>query len=191
MHRFKIALAVIGTGLTLAFSAGAQDLTNAPATLIENFELQTGTVMVKASTPVNSVTVGGGAITINAKESTDVNHGQKLYGITIGWNGGANPPAATIPKGYLVVDYDELDSLINGINYISNITYEVTSMPTFEVSYTTKSGIRIIAHSDRKQGGINAYLQLGDWPRIKLNSDQLGQLKTVIVQAKAALDAIK
>ncbi len=191
MRHFKIILAGIGTGLVLALSAVAQDFTNAPATLIENFELQTGTVIVKASNPINTVTVGNGAITIRTKESTDVNHGQKLYGITIGWNGGANPPSAQLPRGFLVVDYDELDSLISGINYISNITYEVTSMPTFEASYTTKSGVRIIAHSDRKQGGINAYLQLGDWAKIQLNSDQLTQLKTVITQAKASLDALK
>jgi hypothetical protein len=191
MHSLKTVFTGIGAVL-LAFPAIAQDTaTNAPATVIENFEQQTDTVIVKSSNPIGTIIIGSGVLSVRAKESNDVNHSQKIYGIAIGWNGGNSQPGNPFSKGFLVVDYDELDSFISGINYISNVTYDVTSMPTFEVSFTTRSGIRIIAHSDRRQGGINAFLQLADWQKIQLNSDQLAQLKSLVSQAKSSLDAIK
>ncbi len=191
MRHFKIILAGMGACILLSFHAGAQDATtNTPATIIENFELQTGTVIVKGFNLVGTITLGNGVISVRAKESNDVNHGQKVYGIAIGWSG-ASPNVGGISKGFMAVDYDELESFISGINYICNVTYDVTPMSGFEASYATKSGLRIIAHSDRRQGGINAFLQFGDWQRIQLNSDQLAQLKSLVSQAKTSLDALK
>jgi hypothetical protein len=193
MRRFKIVLAGLAVGCSLALSAVAQELvcvTNAPATIIENFELQTGTVIVKGFNLVGTITIGSGVISVRTKESNDVNHGQKVYGLALGWSG-ATQSGGLIPKNFMAVDYDELESFINGISYVSNVTYDVTSMSGFEASYLTKSGVRVSAHSDRRQGGINVFLQFGDWQRVQLNSDQLAQLKSLIVQAKASLDAIK
>ena len=90
-----------------------------------------------------------------------------------------------------MVDGDELDSLVNSMDYIEKITYDVTPLTGFEASYATRSGLRFIAHSDRRQGGIQMFIQFGDTSRIQLNSTQLTLLRNVITQAKAALDVIK
>ena len=189
-----ITLVCIGAGLLLAFSAGAQT-TNTPATNIENLEQQTGTVIVKGFSVVGSVAIGNATITVRNKVSRDIGHGRITYAIAVGFSGsstdGGSPPDSLIPKKTLVVDGDELDSLVNSMDYIEKITYDVTPLTGFEASYATRSGLRFIAHSDRRQGGIQMFIQFGDTSRIQLNSTQLTLLRNLITQAKAALDVIK
>jgi len=91
----------------------------------------------------------------------------------------------------LMVDYDELDSLASGIDYISKVTWGVTQLNSFEASYTTRSGFRVIAHSDRRQEMVNTFIEFGDGPRIPATVDQLAQLHSLVTQAKASLDALK
>jgi|GEM_PF-962346 len=192
MSRFKIILAGIGASLLLAVASHAQT-TNVPATLIETFEKQTDTVIVKGFSTVGSFYVNDATITVRSKESTDTGQGQKAYGIAIDFTGSGSgrSPADFIPKLSMKVDYDELESLAAGIEYLGKISYDVTPLAGFDASYTTKSGLRVIAHSDRRQGGIKTFIQFGDWPKIQLNSDQMTQLRSLIVQAKTSLDSIK
>ena len=121
----KITLACIGVGLLLAFSVGAQT-TNTPATIIENLEQQTGSVIIKGFSVVGSVAIGNATITVRNKVSRDVGHGRVAYGIAVFFSGGSadsgSQPDSSIPKKILVVDGDELDSLVNSMDYIEKIT---------------------------------------------------------------------
>jgi hypothetical protein len=182
MHKFYIILITISC--SLAFACRAQDATNVLKTEIENFEAQTGTVIVKGFGEIGSLTTGAGVISVRCKESIDVGHGLKQYGIAI-------ELAANPPREFFIVDYDEIGSLLSGIDYLSQITYSVTTLPAFEASFTTRSGLRVVAYSAVRQGGIHTYLQFGDAPRISLASDQLAQFQNLIVQAKNSLDALK
>jgi len=165
-------------------TVSAQD-TNALKTGIGVFEARTGAVVIKGFGLVGSISVGTDVISVRSKESTDVNTGRKVYGLAIEIAG--DP----VPRERTLVDYDEIDSLLSGINYLGKITYDVTPLPGFEASYTTRAGLRIVAHSDRKQGGIQTFLQYGDRPRILLSSDQMTQLYGLIGQARDSLDAIR
>ena len=89
------------------------------------------------------------------------------------------------------MDYDELDSLANALDYISKVTWGVTQLNGFEATYKTKSGFRLVAHSDRKDQTVATSIQFGDSPRIPASSDQLLQIRSLISQAKATLDALK
>lgn len=169
---------------SLAMTVCAQDTNNLPKTEIENFELQTGTVIVKGFGEIGSITTGAGVVSVRCKESIDENSGQREYGVSV---------ALTSDQlhGFLVVDYDELDSLIHGLDFLGKITYDVTAMPSFDAKFATKSGLLIAAHSERRQGGIQTFLQFADTPRIPLTSDQFAQFQNLIKQAKASLDALK
>ena len=165
----KIALACMGMGLLFAFPVGAQT-TNPPATIIENLEQQAGTVIVKGFSTVGSVSIGNATITVRNKVSSDVGNGRKTYGLAVGFSSGSansgSQPDSIIQKKFLVVDGDELDSLVSGMDYIGKITYDVTPLTGFEAGYATRSGLRFIARSDRRQGGIQMYIQFGDASRI-------------------------
>ncbi len=190
MRCLKIILAGLGAGWLLAGPAGAQT-TNAPATLIENFEQQTNAVIVKGFSLVGAVSVGDATISVRSKESTDPGKNQKVYGIMVVYSGSGNQPGNFALKNALVVDYDELDSLIGGMDYLAKIGYDVTPLSGFDASYATKSGLRFSAHSERRQGGILMFIRFGDSPKIQLTTEQFNQLHNLIAQAKTALDSIK
>jgi hypothetical protein len=180
----KLHVVLTAAFCSLALTATAQD-TNALKTTIGIFEARTGTVIIKGFGQVGSISVGTDVISVRSRESTDASTGRKAYGLAIEIAG--DP----LPRERTLVDYDEIDSLLGGINYLGKITYDVTPLPGFEASYTTRAGLRIVAHSDRKQGGIQTFLQYGDHPRISITSDQMSQLYGLIGQARDGLNAIK
>lgn len=176
--------AVLISIVALAGTGHAQTVTNAPKTELEVFDSQTGIVIVKGFGQANSVTTGEGTISVRCKESVDITTGHKQYGIEV------ELIQNNQPKDKIIVDYDELDSLLNGIDYLSKISYDVTPLPGFEAVYATKSGLRLVAYSSRRMGGIQTFLQYGDNPRIPLASDQVAQVRDLISQARTALAAL-
>lgn len=180
MRKWLILLiAALGT---LAVAARAQD-TNALKTEIGLFEAQTGVVIIKGFDRVGSITTGAADISVRCKESTSTATGHKDYGIAV-------VLTANQWQGIALVDYDELDALINGMNALGKMTYNVTSLPGFEATFTTKSGLRLIAHGDKREGGIRTFVQYNDGPRILLASDQWTQLTKLIQQAKSTLNSL-
>jgi hypothetical protein len=179
----KIFTVIIVAVCMLAFAARAQD-TNALKTEIGLFESQTGVVIVKGFSQIGSITTGSAVISVRCKESSSDATGHKDYGIAVviemnQW------------RELAIVDYDELDALLNGMDYLSKINYGVTSLPGFEASFTTKSGLELVAYGNKQQGGIRTFLQYNDGPRIPLASDQWTQLVNMIGQAKASLDSLR
>ena len=182
MNKFTIVLAGIICSLTWAGSA--QD-TNSLKTQIGLFENRTGSVVIKAISPVGSVMAGGQEIAVRVKETTDVSVGQTIYGLGVDIAGGPGQ------RDRIYVDDDEIDPLLSAINYLIKIKYDVTTLPSFEASFTTKAGLRVIAHSIRREGSIQHSLQYADGPRILLNTMQLSQLYGLIEQGRKNLEALK
>jgi hypothetical protein len=179
----KFCVVLIAAVCSLAFAARAQD-TNALKTEIGLFESQAGVVIVKGFGQVGSISTGGAVISVRCKESTSAATGHKDYGIAVVID-------LNQQRAVAIVDYDELDALLNGTDYLGKMTYNVTSLPGFEASFATKSGLQLIAHGDKQQGGIRTFLQYDDSPRIPLASDQWTQLVNMIGQAKTMLDSLR
>lgn len=195
MSRNKMALTAAAGLFLFAFQLSAQTYNPPPAqtgilppTYLENFELQTNTVLVRGFSLAGSVALGNYTVVVHANEVNDMTHSQKAYGVVMDLRP-SNSDADTQVEW--VVDYDELDSLANALDYISKVTWGVTQLNGFEASYKTKSGFRLIAHSDRKDQTVATSIQFGDSPRIPASSDQLVQIRSLISQAKATLDALK
>jgi len=170
---------------SFAFASHAQDAaTNAPKTEMEIFEAQTGTVIVKGFGQTGSVTTSAGVISVRCKESANATTGRKEYGLAIEF-------ASSQQREISIVDYDEIDPLLNGMDYLGKITYDVTSLPGFEASFTTRSGLRVVAYSARRQGGIQNFMEFYDGAKILLASDQLAQFQNLIAQAKSSLDSLR
>jgi hypothetical protein len=170
-------------GLLVA-TAPAQD-TNALRTALGVFEAQTGAVIIEGAGPVGSIATGTREISVLSKESTDAATGSKALGLAIVITGNSQL------REKILVDDDELDSLINGINYLIKINYDVTPLPGFEAVYTTKMGLRIIAESVRKEGGVQFFLQYDVHPSISLTSLQMTQLGDLLQQARRTIDSLK
>jgi len=180
----KLSLALLALGCALTFTAAAQD-TNVLKTEIGVFEARTGCVIIKGFEPMGTVNVGAAIIFIGSKESIDISSGKSVYGITVSLGSAPNDRDRTL------VDYDELESLLKSIDYLNKIDYDVTTLPSFEATYSTKTGLRLIAHSIRREGTVQCYIQYDDNARIPLSSIQMKQLYELIEKAKKNLDALR
>ncbi len=182
MRPLSFILIALCAALPLALHA--QDSTNAPATEIENFELQTDAVIVKGVGDIGTLDTPAGTVFVRYKESDNITSGQKQYAIAVGLS-------SNQARGVLFVDYDELDALVRGLEYLSKVTYDITTMPSFDAIFSTRSGLRAAAYSEQRQASIRLYLQFDGAARIPLTPYQFSQFETLINQAKAAIDTAR
>jgi hypothetical protein len=92
-----------------------------------------------------------------------------------------------------LIDYDELDSLLDGLEYLGKLDWSVTSLPDFSAVYTTKGGFRAEARGSRRTGSIEFAVRSTrvNAPKLSLSRDQLGQLRSLIEQARTKLDSMR
>jgi hypothetical protein len=158
-----------------------------PATKLEAFETNTDTVIIKGTAPIGTVQARGGEVSVRCREITDAGTGHRESGIVVdlGLSG--------IGETGMLIDYDELDSLLDGLEYIGKLEWSVTPLPDFQAVYTTKGGFRAAARGSRRTGNIEFDVRNTriDSPRLSLSRDQLGQLRSLVEQAKAKLDSLR
>lgn len=187
-HVSGIFLFTILTAMTSIFTVRAQVIiTNAPKTKLEVFEAQTGMVMIMGEADIGSIAAKTGTVSVRAKESTDSGTGRKEYGIEIKVSSGDQLQDST------VIDYDELDSILGGIDYLGKIDWTVTPLPSFDAVYTTKGDFRFAVYGSKRTGTVQAAVSSNHLIKSKalLSMDQLAQLRVLIAQAKTTLDSIR
>jgi hypothetical protein len=187
--RLMVLFVVVVGGSLLTAPAPAQQ-TNAclpfPATKLEAFETNTDTVIIRATAPIGTVSAHGGGVAVRCREITDAGTGHREKGIVI------DIALDTQLEGTALVDYDELDSLLDGLEYLGKLDWSVTSLPDFSAVYTTKGGFRAEARGSRRTGSIEFAVRSirVNTPRLSLSRDQLGQLRSLIDQARTKLDSL-
>ena len=182
----KFCVVLLAASGFCAGTAPAQ-VTNVPLTKLEVFEAQTGMVMVKGSGQIGSLAVGALNLTVISKESMNVGTGRKQYGLAI--EVGEN----NLLVWKKVVDYDEIDSLVNGLNYLSIIDDKVTALPAFVAGYVTKSGFRVGAFTSQRRGAIQLFLQdyTTNSAKILVTPTQLAQFLSLVEEARKNLDSLR
>jgi hypothetical protein len=158
-----------------------------PQTKLEGFETNTGSVILKATAPIGDVAANAGTLSVRCREITDLGTGRREFGIVIAFGENSQPDEMSL------VDYDELDSLDNALDYLNKVQWSVTSLPMFDAVYTTRGGFRVAAYGSRRTGGIGfAARNIRLYMRpLQLSRDQLGQLRSLLDQARTKLDALR
>ena len=190
MRRFTAILVAVAGALLLTGMARAQETNTClpfPATKLEAFETNTDTVIIKATAPIGTVPAHSGAVSVRCREITDAGTGRRESGIIVDIAFGGQLEAM------MLIDYDELDSLLDGMDYLGKLDWSVTSLPDFSAAYTTKGGFRADAHGSRRTGNIEFAVRSlrVSAPRLGLSRDQLGQLRSLIEQARTKLDSLR
>lgn len=180
LTRFLLAAVL----LALTGTAPAQD-TNALKTTLGVFEAQTGIILIRGSGFIGSFAAGPAEISVMIKETTDVDTGGKAYGLALEITGNQ------MLREKILIDDDEVAALLNGLNYLAKVNADVTSLPAFDASYTTRAGLRIIADSIRREGGVQFFVKYDVQPRLPLSAVQMTQFTDLIVLARKNLDALK
>ena len=192
MKQKALITAVSVFALFTAF-VSAQDASSAqkePKTKLEAFEAKTGTVLIKGIQEMGSV-AGIGSVSVDCREFTDANTGRKEYGITIEVKE-ATENARFERKETTLIDYDEIDSLLKGLDYIAKVDNSATALTSFEAIYKTKGDLRVATFSGGREK-VQAAIQSG---RIRtatafLSLDQLAKFRVLIASAKTKLDSIR
>jgi hypothetical protein len=158
-----------------------------PATKLEAFETNTDTVIIRATAPIGTVTAHGGGVAVRCREITDAGTGRRERGVIIDIAFDAQL------EGTALIDHDELDSLLDGLEYLGKLDWSVTSLPDFSAVYTTKGGFRAEARGSKRTGSIEFTVRSTrvNAPKLSLSRDQLGQLRSLIDQARAKLDSLR
>ena len=158
----------------------------APKTKLEAFESRTGSVLIKGFADTGMV-VGNGSVEISVREFTDATSGKREYGIVIEVKG----MDRTDRKTRALIDYDELDGLVKGIDYVRKIDRSITKLENFEAIYSTRDGVKITVFSSTG-GKIEAAVETGRFSGSAFFSLQkLDELRGLIAKAKLKIDSLK
>ena len=102
-----------------------------PKTKLEAFESGTGAVIVHGYTDVGKLTGAyGGFITAQSIELTDESNGRRAFGISITLNGNEH-----------YIDYNEIDPLLRGIDFMARADANATHLANFRADHKTVSGL--------------------------------------------------
>ncbi len=182
----KTILIAVGCGLLLAGAARAQT-TNAPRTELDLFEAGTGTVIVRGSADLGAVTTAAGTVSVRCRESVEAGSGRKLQGLAVTLTGPDQQSDTTI------IDYAEMDSLLSGLDVLSQANWSLTSLPSFDAVFTTRDGLQAAVYSSQKRPGtIGASLKSSRTVRVRISlaPEEFALFRGVIQQAKTKLDAL-
>ena len=186
MKKHIITLILISASLASAQSAQSQEKEQ-PKTKLEAFAAETGAVIIKGYTDIGKV-AGMGAVEVDCREFTNAQSGLKSYGMVIN----VKEYGRLERENNSFIDFDEIPSLISGIDYISKINKDVTKLQNFEATYTTKGDFAITVFNNAK-GEISIAVKSGRIGRASayLTMQQIDQLRSLIVSAKEKIESIR
>ena len=110
---------------TLAQQAGKK--TEEAKTKLETFQAKTGSVVIKSYSSIGSVTGRLGEIAVDALELRDATSGLRVLGITIN----VKEAGRLEREDTSFIDYDEIESLVKGIDYVAKVTGPTETLSNF------------------------------------------------------------
>jgi hypothetical protein len=185
IQRLAFAILLISPLYSAAQTAAPQPAAT-PSTKLESFSSKTGIVIIKGFTTVGKAK-GRGVVTVEAREFRDGTSPQQgAYGVAIE----VKESGRLERESRSFIDYDEIDSLVKGIDYIAKIGKSVTQFNDFEAQYRTKGDFSITVFSD-SSGGLSLSVDSGRIGRTSafLEMSELSNLKALILEAKRVIDA--
>jgi hypothetical protein len=161
-----------------------------PSTKLEALDAQVGSVIVKNFTYIGAVSGFSGIVMVTSYEFIDAQTGRKDYGIGIELREtGRSEREGREARTY--VDYDEIDALIRGIDYISRIERS-TSLENFEAQFRTRGELQVSSFL-RPNGALQSEVSIGFFRRaaITISLGKLADFRKLVTDAKTTLDKIK
>jgi hypothetical protein len=164
----KVAIYTMIIGMGLPASSVAQGCveTVEPPTKLEAFMATEGAVVIRGSSRVGVVRgEPGSLVAVASQELTNARSAERVYGITVEVRKIGDPEQNQIAY----VDFDEMPSLLGGLEYLAKVDKSATSLDQFTAEYRTKgdlvvsttSGSTKVAVSTGAPGAATAVLEFG------------------------------
>jgi hypothetical protein len=176
---------LIAVGYSQAQSATQQAV---PKTKLEAFEAQEGAVLIRGFTQIGDLRGAyGGLIAVKSQEFTNATTGRKEYGITID----VKETGRLEREDRAFIDYEEIPSLIKGIDYISKVDKCSTKLDNYQADYRTKGDFQISKFSASGEDMFSVSSGRIGRTSVYLKSTDMTKFRDLIGRAKAKLDSIK
>ena len=169
---FSVAfLSLAVPALSLAQPTGEAEK---PKTKLEAFVGQDGVVIIRGFSKVGEVKGQyGSLLVVESKEFTNAGTGKREHGITV-----EVKESGRLERSHTsYVDFDEIPSLLKGLEYIGKVDKSSTALDQFQADYRTKGDLVVstfsaeggtkVAVSSGMIGRTSAYLAFADLERIR------------------------
>ena len=160
-----------------------------PKTKLETFQQRIGVVITKGFSRIGTATgTDGSSIEVETRELRDAESGAKEYGIAIEVRDDSKPEKRRLS----FIDYDELEPLLKGLEYLGRIDSSVTHLTRFEADYRTRGELVIAAFSGRG-GAVTLTISSGIFRKVTavFRLEDMKVIRGLIIEARTQLDAIR
>jgi hypothetical protein len=158
-----------------------------PRNKLEDFDGRMETLLVRGRHVVGTVRAQNGIARVEATEIRDSATGETASGAVV----------TIVPSGSTyddnirsLIDYDEIDALLKGMDAASKASESITRLSHFEVRYRTKGDFEIMVFKQLDNNLVATAIEGGflDRSRLYLSIDDFIKLRWMIAQAKERLD---
>ncbi len=127
-------------------------------------------------------------VRVDALEIRDFGNASRSTGIVVALRESGERPR----EERAFVDYEEIDSLISGIDALAHANETMTKLAGFEARYRTLGDLEIgVFRQTRSGAAVTLSAGICDELTLSLTLDDLAKLRAMILEAKARLDEIK
>jgi hypothetical protein len=187
MRAFLVAIVTVVIGIP-SFGQSPRPEAAAPKTKIEAFEAHVGSVIIRGFSSIGDVSGQfGTSVSVESREYTNASNGKKEYGVLITVSEGGRVERENSSH----IDYDEIESLLRGIDYVVKIKDDVTRMQGFQADYRTKDELVVSTYSS--QSGIQAAVRSGTIGGVRafLTLLDLQKFRELLEIAKANIESVR
>jgi hypothetical protein len=142
-------------------------------TKLEEFSSKTGVVTLVEYTSGTKHSVLGGSFEIQKRKVGSVSRPGSVKGVQVIVNRDRY-------SGTAFIDLDEINDLIEGIEYVMTVTNKITDLKNFEAKFTTVGGLSLTVFN-RNDGSLSSSLQAGSYtvfPKVTELSSLLEDLRS-------------
>lgn len=143
-----------------------------------------GSVIVRGSTPVGSVTGLRGTASVTSWEIVDARTAVRVYGVSVAIRDNERPDDEELAY----VDYEELDPLVAGLDYILKLENTATKLARFEAQYRTRGELSFYRFNTPNGYGTAVSIRERRGPRLVLRPAGLVEFRDLLESAKALID---
>jgi hypothetical protein len=180
-----------GTASTTGASQTVLDSAKATraSTKLQAAGSRTGTILILGFSPIGKINaLYGTSVGIEARELTEPDSQVRVYGLAIHVAEGGTLER----QNTSYVDYDEIQPLLKGIDFIGKADKSVTHLKNFQAEYRTRGDL-VISTFNSGSGQILAAIKSGEigGATAYVPVSQLGTLRDFLVKATQVLDSIR
>ena len=157
-------------------------------TRLETMMTEVGSVIIKGFTNVGSMNGSRGVAYFTAWEVTDARTGRREQGVGVEISD--TTPSRRDPfEERAYIDYDELEPLLKGIDYMMKLDDKVTKLARYEAQYQTRGGLVLVSFNT--PSGYTTAISTGGarGSRFVLRPTGLAEFRNLLESARDALDA--